>query len=106
MATPVKCPKGHWFNPEVFGNCCPVCKARDGRSGQPLSEDDVLAILDTPAEAAAEQPSDAEKDAARRFVAQAQEVLPRLRMRNLLLVRALSSLWRSVGSRIHQSDVK
>lgn len=61
MAAPVKCPKGHWFNPVVFGNACPVCKTKDARSEKPLSEDDVLAILDTPSEAAAEQ-TDTEKD--------------------------------------------
>ncbi len=62
MAAPVKCPKGHWFNPDVFGKICPVCKAKDRGSDTPLTEDDVLAILDSSGDAAAEQEAVAGKD--------------------------------------------
>ncbi len=48
MATPVKCPKGHWFVPDPSDKemLCPHCKAQsDLQSSKSISEDEVLAIL-------------------------------------------------------------
>ena len=51
MAVPVKCPKGHWFEPNASGEAtlCPHCKAQSRlQSGRTISEDEVLDILDPP----------------------------------------------------------
>jgi predicted amidophosphoribosyltransferase len=50
MITPLKCSKGHWFQPNDSGPpVCPRCEA-DARRPKPLpiSDDDVLAILSDP----------------------------------------------------------
>lgn len=48
MATPVKCAKGHWYQPDPTGKVvgCPRClAAADPRTQRRISDDDVLAIL-------------------------------------------------------------
>jgi hypothetical protein len=52
MATQIKCPKGHWFTPDARQktNRCPVCKAETQLGKKAISEDDVLAFLDSPKE--------------------------------------------------------
>jgi hypothetical protein len=51
----IKCPKGHWFGPTAAanGNQCPICKASTLSNKRPISDDDVLAMLDSPKEACA-----------------------------------------------------
>ncbi len=43
----VKCPKGHWYNPEQTGGGCPKC-ASQTQAGSSISDDDVLAIMSSP----------------------------------------------------------
>ena len=44
----VKCPKGHWYEPEISGGGrCPQC-ATQTRDGSLVSDDDVLAIMSLP----------------------------------------------------------
>jgi hypothetical protein len=53
MAAAVKCPKGHWFDPDASGRAtlCPHCKAQSAlRSGNTVSEDDILSFLGAPRE--------------------------------------------------------
>jgi hypothetical protein len=58
----VKCPKGHWYEPDASGAAsgCPQCAAQTC-DGPPISEDDVLAIMSLP-QSHGKKP--AEKDAA------------------------------------------
>ncbi len=44
---PVRCPKGHWYDPELTGGRCPKC-AVETHDGPPISDDDVLAIMSAP----------------------------------------------------------
>ncbi|NLF06663.1 MAG: hypothetical protein GX594_01610 [Pirellulaceae bacterium] len=39
-----RCPKGHWYDPELTGGGCPKC-AVETQDGPPISDDDVLAIM-------------------------------------------------------------
>jgi hypothetical protein len=52
MAAPVKCAKGHWYQPDPSGKVtsCPRCEAllHPQSEPAPISEDDVLAFLDGP----------------------------------------------------------
>ena len=43
----VKCPRGHWYEPEMTGGGCPKC-AIETHDGPPISDDDVLAIMSSP----------------------------------------------------------
>ncbi|MBN1395872.1 MAG: hypothetical protein JW959_12690 [Pirellulales bacterium] len=43
----IRCPKGHWYDPELTGGGCPKC-AIETHDGPPLSDDDVLAIMSSP----------------------------------------------------------
>jgi hypothetical protein len=45
----VKCPKGHWYEPETSGSRCPQCAAQT-QSETSISDDDVLAIINLPIE--------------------------------------------------------
>jgi hypothetical protein len=48
MNGPVKCAKGHWYQPDPSGTIalCPRCQAESKlQHRKPISEDDVLAIL-------------------------------------------------------------
>jgi hypothetical protein len=50
MAAPIKCPKGHWYTPDPSGKVisCPKCEALARSPRKTVSDDDVLAILDSP----------------------------------------------------------
>jgi uncharacterized OB-fold protein len=43
----VKCPKGHWYEPENSGGRCPQCAAQT-QNETSISDDDVLAIINLP----------------------------------------------------------
>jgi hypothetical protein len=65
MAALVKCPKGHWYEPDASGNpaVCPRCQAvaKSRAAGTAISDDDVLAILGSPKQAeVASEPSEEE----------------------------------------------
>ncbi len=45
----VKCPKGHWYEPDASGGRCPQC-ATQTQSETSISDDDVLAIINLPIE--------------------------------------------------------
>ena len=54
MATPVKCAKGHWYQPDPSGKPtpCPRCQAELNKPApEPISDDDVLAFLSDPSAA-------------------------------------------------------
>ena len=54
MAARVKCPRGHWFEPDPSGgpSVCPHCKARSvSPDDNPFSEDDILSVLGPPTQA-------------------------------------------------------
>ncbi len=53
----VKCPKGHWYEPENSGGRCPQC-ATQTQSETSISDDDVLAIINLPIEAPASHPEE------------------------------------------------
>ena len=51
MATPIKCAKGHWYQPDPSGRPipCPRCFAEANRPVRaPISDDDVLDFLNDP----------------------------------------------------------
>jgi hypothetical protein len=66
VAASVKCPKGHWFDPSAFGasDACPVCarQASSESRGKQFSEDDVLAMLDSPEQSVSGSSSNLHKD--------------------------------------------
>jgi len=43
----VRCPKGHWYDPDTSGGGCPKC-AIETHNGPPISDDDVLEIMSSP----------------------------------------------------------
>jgi hypothetical protein len=48
---PIRCPKGHWFEPGASGTArCPQC-ATQTQTETSVSDDDVLAIMSEPEEA-------------------------------------------------------
>jgi uncharacterized paraquat-inducible protein A len=64
MAAPVKCAKGHWYTPDPSGKAttCPRCAAQaQQKNGTPISDDDVLAFLDDPPQAAQSPGSSSQK---------------------------------------------
>jgi hypothetical protein len=65
MATPIKCAKGHWYEPDPSGKAasCPHCQAEARRrGGKPISEDDVMGFLNDPGKADAAQSSSDEPE--------------------------------------------
>jgi hypothetical protein len=50
MAAPIKCAKGHWYQPDPSGKVtsCPRCEALAQAKPTAVSEDDVLGFLDGP----------------------------------------------------------
>jgi hypothetical protein len=51
MASPIKCVKGHWYQPDPSGRAtsCPRCKAASSpQNAKAISEDDVMAFLNDP----------------------------------------------------------
>jgi uncharacterized OB-fold protein len=46
----MKCPKGHWYEPDASGGRCPQC-ATQTQTETSVSDDDVLAIINLPIEA-------------------------------------------------------
>ena len=52
MTARVKCPRGHWFEPDYSGGStvCPQCMGQSASPDDPISEDDILSILGPPAQ--------------------------------------------------------
>ncbi|MEN6459696.1 MAG: hypothetical protein ABFC63_12285 [Thermoguttaceae bacterium] len=59
----IKCPRGHWYEPDPNrpGSGCPLCAVQTC-DGPPVSDDDVMAIMDAP-EATAASPTTKEDPA-------------------------------------------
>ena len=69
MASPIKCPKGHWYQPDPSGKAtsCPRCQAAASpQDVRAVSEDDVMGFLNDPssadpAKSPAEEPESGQK---------------------------------------------
>jgi hypothetical protein len=68
MASPIKCPKGHWYQPDPSGRAtsCPRCQAASRpQAPSAVSEDDVMGFLSDPTSAdparSPEEPNSAQK---------------------------------------------
>lgn len=55
----VKCPKGHWYEPENSGGHCPQCAVQT-QNETSVSDDDVLAIINLPIDEPAHKPAQEE----------------------------------------------
>ena len=95
----LKCPKGHWYEPDASspGSGCPQC-AGQTHDGPPISDDDVLGHheFDTDGRGSHRHQGRRRQRALRLRHPAAEEDLPRVFSRGVLLVRLLSPLRRPV----------
>ncbi len=59
----LRCPKGHWYDPDASGGRCPQC-AIQTQSETSVTDDDVLAIINLPIEGGEAAPRQDQQDGA------------------------------------------
>jgi hypothetical protein len=74
---PIKCPKGHWYDPDASGGTgrCPQC-ATQTQNQTSVSDDDVLAIMSEEPERAASPQEEVAKAASSSGIMRKKKICP------------------------------